>query len=99
MDIEQDLLFALWLSQPGLLSGPGSAPVFKVEDLKSVSELQCEVGRMGALPLGQGPLIIPLKELFTRECSLCVTCHLLYRLTKYTLVGTAFGPFSTTECR
>ena len=47
---------------------------------------------MGALPLGQGPLIIPLKELFTRECSLCVTCHLLYRLTKYTLVGNVLGP-------
>ena len=46
------------------------------------------------LPLGEEPLSIPLLQLFTGECALSVTCHLLCGLTKNTVGGTAFGPTS-----
>ena len=38
--------------------------------LSCVSDLQCEIGRIGALPLGEKPLNIPSLELFTCDCAL-----------------------------
>ena len=39
------------------------SPVVGVEATTSVSELQCGIGRTGALPLGEEPLSIPLQRL------------------------------------
>ena len=61
------------------LSEEGSAPWMlkyrpPVLFLSCVSDLQCEVGGIGALPLGGKPLSIPPLELFTCGCALL--CHL-----------------------
>ena len=42
--------------------------------LSCVSDLRCEVGGFGALPLGEKSLSIPPLEMFTCECALF--CHL-----------------------
>ena len=53
------------------------------------SKLKFQVGGIGALPVGEEPLSIPL-PLVSVLC--CGTCHPLCRLTKYFVVGTALGP-------
>ena len=70
-----------WLGPPLLLCGcycPVRGWVCSlavgVEAPRSVSELQSEVGGIGAFLQGEEPLSIPLPELFTSECALL--CHL-----------------------
>ena len=46
------------------------SPVVGVDAPRSTSELRCEVGRSGTLPLGEELLSIPPQELSTRECTL-----------------------------
>lgn len=77
LNIEQDLLFALWLSLlwlgQGLLSHCWSrSPQIYFQ---AVTDLQREVGRIRVLPLREEPLRIPLLGLFPCECALL--CHLL----------------------
>ena len=56
--------------------------------------LQCEVGRIGALPLEKKSLSIPSLELFTCECILL--CHFSpIVLTNCTVTGTALSPTLT----
>lgn len=50
--------------------------------------------RIGALLLGEKPLSISPQELFTCECDL-FPFHLLYDLTKYTVIGTVLVPSIT----
>ena len=60
------------------LSGAVSAsshPVVGVETPRSISELWCKVDRIGVFPLREESLIIPLPELFIRQCTLL--CHFL----------------------
>ena len=60
--------------------------------LSYISALQCEVGRILALPLGEKPRSVPHWELFTCEHPLLCSFHPLCRLTNYTVVGTALSP-------
>lgn len=48
--------------------------VVGTETLRSVSEMHCEVGRIGVFLLGEDPLSIPPSELFYRKYTLL--CHL-----------------------
>ena len=67
-------LFVLWFS---VLSGKVCSIVVGIEGPRSISELQCEVGKNGAFLLGEKPISIPWAELFTRECALwCCLCGL-----------------------
>ena len=50
-----------------------------------VCDLQCKVGEIGGLPLGDKSLIIPPLELFICGCAL------LCELSDYTVVGTALS--------
>ena len=50
------------------------SPVVRVDTLRSVSELWCEIGGIEMLLLGEKPLSIPLQELSTEKCPLW--CHL-----------------------
>lgn len=54
--------------------------VVGIEAPRSVSEVQCEVGRIGVLPLGEETLSIPLPELFPMSVLCCVTFHPLFGL-------------------
>lgn len=66
-----------------------------VETPRSVSELQCKVGRIGTLPLGGKPLIILPLDCPLESVLFHVVYHLLCRITKYSIVGTTLGPAST----
>lgn len=59
--------------------------------LSCASELRLQESGIGALLVGEEPLSIPL-PLVSVLC--CGTCHPLWRLTKYSAVGTALGPTS-----
>ena len=79
LDIDQGLPLALWLSL--LCQGGVCSLVVVVEAapppnlfLGCISDLRCEGGRSGALPLGGKPLSIPPLELVTYGCPLL--CHL-----------------------
>ena len=48
--------------------------VVGTETLRSVSEMHCEVGRIGVFLLGEDPLSIPPVKLFICECALL--CHI-----------------------
>ena len=63
--------------------------------LSCVSDLPCEVGRIGVLPLGEKPLSIPPLEFSPVSMLCCVTFYLLCELTSYSLVGIALGPTLT----
>ena len=63
--------------------------------LRCVSDLRCEVGGIGALPLGEKALSIPSLGLFIFECALlCLLSHGVWAQ-GYTVVGPAFGPTLT----
>ena len=87
------LLFAQWCHSP--VTGRGCFLAVGVEDsnplLSCASELKFQVSGIGALPVGEEPLSIPL-SLVSVLC--CGTCLPLCRLTKCSVVGTALGPTS-----
>lgn len=66
-----------------------------METPRSISELQCEVDGIGALPLGEEPPSIPPLERSTGACALLYCLAPTMGFTKYTAVGTALGPAST----
>ena len=72
LDVEQGLLFALCCYSPA--GGRVCSLVVGIEAPRSISKLQCDVGRIGALPLEEKPLSIPPPELSIGECTLW--CHL-----------------------
>ena len=63
-----------------------------VESPRSISELQCEVDGIGALPLGEEPLSIPPLEQSTGACALLYCVAPTMGFTKYAAVGTAPWP-------
>lgn len=67
-------VFSLFCGFHSPVRGGGCSPVVGVDTTRSISELQCDVGRAGALPLGNEPLSIPPQELSIGKCALW--CHL-----------------------
>ena len=66
------------LSEQGLLPSGWS------RDPRSVSDLRCEAGGIGAQPLGEKSLSFPPQEWFTRACALL--CHFSPALRAHTLI-------------
>ena len=87
------LSFLLWLSYT--CRGKVCSLVVGMETPRSISELQCEVDGIGALPLGEEPPSIPPLERSTGACALLYCLAPTMGFTKYTAVGTALGPAST----
>ena len=69
--------------------------VVGVETLRSVSDVWCEIGGIGALPLREEPLSVPLPELSTVKCA--PWCHLkpIVKAHKVYCWWHALGPTST----
>ena len=72
LDIEQGIcsVVVTSLSKWGLLLEQRPPDLF----LSYISDLRCEAGRIGALPLGEKPLSVPPRELFT--CGHPLLCSL-----------------------
>ena len=87
------LSFLLWLSYT--CRGKVCSLVVGMETPRSISELQCEVDGIGALPLGEEPPSIPPLERSTGACALLYCLAPTMGFTKYTAVGTALGPTLT----